>query len=162
MQAVGMVDRVSQEVSIHARLKHPAILELYTCFEDTNYVYLVLELCHNGELQRFLKTQGTKALSEQNGIQISMCNKIYICSYNKSYYTILAAHIIRQVVQGLLYLHSHQILHRDLSLSNLLLTRDMQVVWQKYIYIYILYSKNFVFYVTFTENCRFWISHTIK
>lgn len=40
----------------------------------------------------------------------------------------LAARIIRQVVQGLLYLHSHQILHRDMSLANLLLTRDMQVV----------------------------------
>jgi len=76
MQAVGMVDRVNQEVGIHARLKHPAILELYTCFEDTNYVYLVLELCHNGELQRFLKTQGTKALSEEQSKQISMCNKI--------------------------------------------------------------------------------------
>ncbi|EZA49997.1 Serine/threonine-protein kinase PLK4 [Ooceraea biroi] len=104
MAAAGMADRVSQEVKIHWRLKHPAILELYTCFEDANYVYLVLELCHNGELQRFLKAQGTKVLSEDH-----------------------AAPIIRQVVQGLLYLHSHQILHRDLSLSNLLLTRDMQV-----------------------------------
>ncbi|XP_072745822.1 serine/threonine-protein kinase PLK4-like [Anoplolepis gracilipes] len=104
MQAAGMVGRVRQEVEIHSRLKHPAILELYTCFEDINYVYLILELCHNGELQRFLKAQGTKALPEEN-----------------------AARIMRQVVQGLLYLHSHQILHRDMSLSNLLLTRDMQV-----------------------------------
>ncbi|XP_029160942.1 serine/threonine-protein kinase PLK4 [Nylanderia fulva] len=104
MHAAGMVDRVNQEVGIHSRLKHPAILELYTCFEDANYVYLILELCHNGELQRFLKAQGAKALPEEH-----------------------AARIIRQVVQGLLYLHSHQILHRDMSLSNLLLTKDMQV-----------------------------------
>ncbi|XP_071566402.1 serine/threonine-protein kinase PLK4 [Temnothorax nylanderi] len=104
MQAAGMMDRVRQEVGIHSRLKHPAILEVYTCFENANYVYLVLELCHNGELQRYLKAQGTKTLSEEH-----------------------AAYIIKQVVHGLLYLHSHQILHRDLSLSNLLLTRDMQV-----------------------------------
>lgn len=65
----GMTNRVRQEVQIHSRLKHPAILELYTCFEDANYVYLVLELCHNGELQRFLKTQGAKALSEEQGMQ---------------------------------------------------------------------------------------------
>ncbi|XP_029660086.1 serine/threonine-protein kinase PLK4 [Formica exsecta] len=104
MYNTGMVDRVRQEVGIHSRLKHPAILELYTYFQDTNYVYLILELCHNGELQRFLKAQGTKALPEEH-----------------------AARIIRQVVQGLLYLHSHQILHRDMSLSNLLLTKDMQV-----------------------------------
>ncbi|XP_034196457.2 polo like kinase SAK [Osmia lignaria lignaria] len=104
MQAAGMVGRVRQEVAIHSRLKHPAVLELYTFFEDANYVYLVLELCHNGELQRFLKLQGSRSLPEEQ-----------------------AARIIRQVVQGLLYLHSHQILHRDMSLSNLLLSRDMQV-----------------------------------
>lgn len=104
MQAAGMVGRVRQEVAIHSRLKHPAVLELYTFFEDANYVYLVLELCHNGELQRFLKLQGSRALPEEH-----------------------AGRIIRQVVQGLLYLHSHQILHRDMSLSNLLLSRDMQV-----------------------------------
>lgn len=68
MQAAGMVARVRQEVNIHSRLKHPAILEVYTCFEDANYVYLVLELCHNGELQRFLKTQGSKILSEEHGM----------------------------------------------------------------------------------------------
>lgn len=57
-------------------------------------------------------------------------------NYNKIS-IILAARIIRQVVQGLLYLHSHQILHRDMSLSNLLLTKDMQVVHKKkYIYIF--------------------------
>lgn len=55
MQAAGMVDRVRQEVTIHSRLKHPSILELYTFFEDANYVYLVLELCHNGELQQYIK-----------------------------------------------------------------------------------------------------------
>jgi len=75
MEAAGMVDRVNQEVKIHWRLKHPAILELYTCFEDTNYVYLVLELCHNGELQRFFKAQGTKILSEEHGKKISICKR---------------------------------------------------------------------------------------
>ncbi|KRT81155.1 protein kinase [Oryctes borbonicus] len=34
---------------------------------------------------------------------------------------------MRQVVEGVQYLHSHNILHRDMSLSNLLLTKDMQV-----------------------------------
>ncbi|XP_063987432.1 serine/threonine-protein kinase PLK4 [Diachasmimorpha longicaudata] len=104
MEAAGMLDRVAQEVSIHSRLKHPAILELYTAFEDINYVYMVLELCHNGELQRFLKAEYPHGFPEDQ-----------------------AAQIIKQVVQGLLYLHCHQILHRDMSLSNLLLTRDMQV-----------------------------------
>lgn len=66
MAASGMVARVRQEVSIHSRLKHPSILELYTFFEDSNYVYLVLELAHNGELQRYIKNN-MLSLTEREG-----------------------------------------------------------------------------------------------
>lgn len=68
MHAAGMVARVREEVSIHYRLKHPSILELYTFFEDQNYVYLVLELCHNGELQQYLKKHAE--------VYYYMCSKI--------------------------------------------------------------------------------------
>ena len=61
-----MVARVRNEVEIHSRLKHPAVLELYNYFEDTNYVYLVVELCQNGELNRYLKSTQTR-LSEREG-----------------------------------------------------------------------------------------------
>lgn len=103
MQAYQMTDRVRQEVAIHARLKHPSILELYTFFEDSNYVYLVLELAHNGALHRYL-IDSQKTLNEFE-----------------------AANILSQVVNGLQYLHSNNIMHRDMSMSNLLLTATMQV-----------------------------------
>lgn len=32
-------------------------LKLYNYFEDSNYVYLVVEMCHNGEMSRYLKEQ---------------------------------------------------------------------------------------------------------
>ena len=98
-----MNDRVRQEVGIHARLKHPAIVELITFFEDASYVYLVLELCHNGELARYLKN--TKHSFSEAETRV----------------------IFEQVVSGLMYLHSHAIMHRDLTLANLMLTRDMKV-----------------------------------
>lgn len=103
MKAHGMVARVRKEVEIHSRLKHPSILELYNYFEDNNYVYLVLEICMNGELNRYLKAN-CKVLTEDE-----------------------AQHFMRQIVEGMLYLHSHGILHRDLTLANLLLTRNMNV-----------------------------------
>lgn len=103
MASAGMIGRVRQEVTIHSRLKHPAILELYTFFEDAHYVYLILELAHNGELAKHFKL-GTHGLAEK-----------------------AAADIFRQVVSGVLYLHTHNIIHRDLSLNNLLLTKDLNV-----------------------------------
>ncbi|KAM4708221.1 serine/threonine-protein kinase PLK4 [Discoglossus pictus] len=103
MQKVGMVQRVRNEVEIHCQLKHPSILELYNYFEDNNYVYLILEMCHNGEMNRFLRNR-KKPFSEDE-----------------------ARHFMHQIVTGMLYLHSHGILHRDLTLSNLLLSSDMNI-----------------------------------
>ena len=39
---------------------------------------------------------------------------------------------MHQAVEGLLYLHSHGILHRDLTLANLLLTKNMDAVSLSY------------------------------
>ena len=39
-----------------------------------------------------------------------------------------ARHIMTQVVKGVLYLHSHGIIHRDLTLGNILLTKEMDAV----------------------------------
>lgn len=103
MTASNMVERVRQEVNIHIRLKHPSILQLYTFFEDTNHVYLILELAHNGTLHKFL-AERQKSLNEFE-----------------------SANILSQVVNGLLYLHSNNIMHRDISMSNLLLTASMHV-----------------------------------
>ncbi|XP_069781346.1 serine/threonine-protein kinase PLK4 [Narcine bancroftii] len=103
MHKVGMVQRVRNEVEIHCQLKHPSILELYNYFEDSNYVYLVLEMCHNGEMSRYLKNRKASFSEDE------------------------ARHFMHHIVTGMLYLHSHGILHRDLTLSNLLLTSDMSI-----------------------------------
>lgn len=101
MKTSGMVARVINEVEIHWQLKHPSIVELYNYFEDANYVYLIMEMCHNGEINRYLKKTGRPVGQNE------------------------ARHIMTQVVKGVLYLHSHGIIHRDLSLGNILLTREM-------------------------------------
>ncbi|XP_067948111.1 serine/threonine-protein kinase PLK4-like [Watersipora subatra] len=103
MKSNNLIDRVKKEVEIHSRLKHPAVLELYSFFEDSNYVYLVLEMCHNGELYRHMKDSGQPFSEKQ--VRVFMT----------------------QIVAGMKYLHQHSILHRDLSLTNLLLSRTMTV-----------------------------------
>lgn len=52
-------------------------------------------------------------------------NVLLILCLHESYST--ARHFMHQIVKGMLYLHTHGILHRDLTLSNLLLTNNMNI-----------------------------------
>nr|KAG5706237.1 hypothetical protein BaRGS_019564 [Batillaria attramentaria] len=48
-----------------------AIKMLYNYFEDSNYVYLVLEMCHNGEFQRYLRTE-SRVLTEAEARKVML------------------------------------------------------------------------------------------
>jgi serine/threonine protein kinase len=104
MRAQHLTKRVANEVEIHWQLRHSAILELFNYFEDSDYVYLIMELCENGNLFQHLKEKQGKLLPEAE-----------------------ARNILRQLVNGLIYLHSNGILHRDLKLSNLLLNHKFDL-----------------------------------
>jgi serine/threonine protein kinase len=56
----------------------------------------------------------------------------------------LAQHIVKQIVDGLVYLHNHGIIHRDIKLSNLLLTETSEVV--SWIYIHSVWNN-------YSESC---------
>jgi len=91
----GLIQRVRNEVTIHYQLRHRNVLELLHFFEDTEQVYLVMELAFNGELYRRLKREELSSGEKQK--------------------------IICGIVEGLQYLHANGIIHRDLKLSNILL-----------------------------------------
>lgn len=91
--------RIASEVRLHWGLKHPSVVELYDFFEDERFVYMVLELCGGGDLYRTLRARGRLREKE-------------------------AAGYMGQLLAGLAYLHGRSIMHRDLKLSNLLLSQD--------------------------------------
>ncbi|KAJ3259012.1 hypothetical protein HDU77_002003 [Chytriomyces hyalinus] len=97
----NLTSRVQTELSIHSALSHPSILQLHTFFESQTHVYLVTELCPHGELYRYIQQRKGACLSEAE-----------------------ARTVMDEIVQGVLYLHSQGIIHRDLKLSNVLLTKD--------------------------------------
>ena len=103
-----MAKRVRNEVALHTKLRHPNILNLYHYFEDDERVYLVMELCSRGEIYTLLKNR------RDNGESSGTLNE------NE------ARVILRDVVAGLKFLHFHSIIHRDLKLSNILLSENGQ------------------------------------
>lgn len=65
----GLFDRISQEINIQSELDHPSILKLYTAFDDADCVCIVLELCSNGELLKYVNKNSSKEVfSEHQGI----------------------------------------------------------------------------------------------
>lgn len=75
------------------------IVGLHEVYETQHEVAIVLELASGGELQRIVDVQD--GLSEKE-----------------------AVHVMRQIIQGLVFLHENNIAHLDLKPQNLLLTTD--------------------------------------
>ncbi|KTW29897.1 hypothetical protein T552_01101 [Pneumocystis carinii B80] len=94
--------RIVNEIYIHSSLeKHKNILDFYTSFEDHQYIYIVTQLCSQGSLYSFIQTQPFLPLKEN-----------------------IVKKIMKEIISGLIFLHSHKIIHRDLKLSNILLDKN--------------------------------------
>lgn len=78
------------------------MVEFYNNFEDEQNVYINLEVCENGSLNDLLRTRFRFKTPEVQSFLYGIC-------------------------QGLKYLHSRNIIHRDLKLGNILLNSQMEV-----------------------------------
>ena len=94
--------KLVSEIQIHKVLEHPRIVRCYSHFDDTDNVYILLELCPNQSLNELLRRKKRFAEPE-------------------------AAHYILSLVEGLQYLRKHNVIHRDLKLGNLFLGSQMEL-----------------------------------
>uniref|UniRef100_A0A0K0DYW6 polo kinase n=1 Tax=Strongyloides stercoralis TaxID=6248 RepID=A0A0K0DYW6_STRER len=96
------MNKVIREINIQQNLDHPNIVRLYSHFKDSSNFYLVLELCSNNTLLELQERRKTITIPEAK----------YFC---------------KNIAEGIYYLHSRCIVHRDLKLGNLFLNADMKV-----------------------------------
>lgn len=94
--------KLLSEIKIHRSLNHPNVVHFEHVFEDGENVYILLELCTNQSLNELIKRR--RRLME-----------------------VEAQCYIYQIVQGLKYLHTNKIIHRDLKLGNLFLSDKMEL-----------------------------------
>lgn len=87
------------EVRILKSLNHPFIVKVYNTFHDKNHLYLKMEYAEGGDLMKFLKTESI---------------------YSEKWIIFILA----QVVLSLEYLHSRNIVYRDIKPENILLTSN--------------------------------------
>ncbi|XP_015186872.1 PREDICTED: serine/threonine-protein kinase polo [Polistes dominula] len=95
-------EKMTQEITIHQSLNHRNIVGFYGFFDDAHNIYIILELCRKRSMMELHKRR--KALSE--------CETRYY---------------MKQILEGVHYLHQNRIIHRDLKLGNLFLNDELQV-----------------------------------
>ncbi|XP_016324055.1 calcium/calmodulin-dependent protein kinase type IV-like [Sinocyclocheilus anshuiensis] len=86
---------VRTEIGVLLRLSHPNIIRLKEIFETETEIFLILELVTGGELFDRIVERGY--YSERD-----------------------AAHVIKQILEAVAYLHENGVVHRDLKPENLL------------------------------------------
>jgi calcium/calmodulin-dependent protein kinase I len=96
------LDKLWREINIMRQVKHPNILQLFEVFDSRQYIYIVIEFVSGGEL--------FEQIVDSNGLPENR-----------------AAPIIKQISHAVQYLHSLNIVHRDVKPENILLTDDDKV-----------------------------------
>ena len=95
-------EKMAQEISLHKQLNHKYVVKLFSFFEDSNFVYIILELCRRRSLMELHKRR--KAITEPE-----------------------TRYFMNQILLGVKYLHEQKIIHRDLKLGNIFLNDEMEV-----------------------------------
>jgi len=92
------LELVRTEIEILKICQHPHIIRIYDVFENTEFIYIIMEYCSGGDLFSYLEKRGFR-LPEPK-----------------------AAALIHKLSAAVFYLHSYGITHRDLKPENILMT----------------------------------------
>jgi len=88
------------EIAVHGRIRHPNIVELKEAFHDQDEVFLIMGCCHGGDLFEIIHSH---CLTHKQGLPERT-----------------AAHVVRQLLLALAFLHENGIVHRDVKCENVL------------------------------------------
>lgn len=93
------------------------IVKYIADFEDDNNNYIVMEYCEHGTLRDYIRKKG-KLRNE-----IGMHDIRLTIRFSVSVWLILAASVLSQLVEGVQLIHKLRFMHRDLTASNVLISR---------------------------------------
>ena len=101
-QNLKTADMLNWEIKCLASLKHTNILQLHERLETAEHIVLAVDLMVGGDVLQHMKGRGMLAA------EVALDDEA-------------ARHMFKQVLDGVTYMHQHNVVHRDLKLDNLLL-----------------------------------------
>ena len=94
------------EIKILSNLNHPNLIKCFYSFYNSDNIYIIIDFCEFGDLFSLLQSVKKK--------------KVFV---NED----IIWNIAIQTLIGLNYLHSKKIIHRDIKLLNLFMTKDKKI-----------------------------------
>ncbi len=92
----GQSERLVDEIQILKKLEHPNIMKIFEYFNDSNNIYIVSELCDQGDLLGKMRKLGS--MSE-----------------------VVVKFLMDQILNAISYLHDNRVFHGDIKLENVML-----------------------------------------
>lgn len=137
-KGLHVAEDLTQEIAMHQFLMadenvSPHICRLVDVCDDPNYIYVITEFCRGGDLYKFVMASHPifKITEEEENTNTNNSSETASCIVDDQSEKIawfkIVQQIFKQLVEGVHYLHSKRVCHRDLSLENILLTGDGNV-----------------------------------
>ena len=92
----GQSQKLFDEIQILKKLEHPNIMKIYEYYDDSKNIYIVSELCDQGDLLGKMTKLGS--MSE-----------------------LVVKFLMSQILNALSYLHDNRVFHGDIKLENVML-----------------------------------------
>ena len=97
------IEALQAEIAVCSEINHPCIINTYGIFEDSDHIYIVMDICQGGQLLSYTKKFGLEEMPK------------------------MAPRFLAEVVLSLEHLLSKGYIHRDVKPENILLTQEYHV-----------------------------------
>ena len=99
-----LIEYINNEISILKDVNHPNIIKFIEKHEDSNNIYIVEEF--------------------YNGVDLFQALKRYQNGNDKGFPEEIVQYIMKEIIEGVKYLHNKRIIHRQLSLDNIMINYE--------------------------------------
>jgi serine/threonine protein kinase len=99
-----LIEYINNEISILKDVNHPNIIKFIEKHEDSNNIYIVEEF--------------------DNGVDLFQALKRYQNGNDKGFPEEIVQYIMKEIIEGVKYLHNKRIIHRQISLDNIMINYE--------------------------------------
>uniref|UniRef100_A0A094ZI16 non-specific serine/threonine protein kinase n=1 Tax=Schistosoma haematobium TaxID=6185 RepID=A0A094ZI16_SCHHA len=107
-----------RKVSVLSKMNHPNIVQYCDSFEESGWLYIIMEYCDQGDLYTKINKQNGVLMPES---LVMLFFITFLSLYINQYFNKILDYFV-QICLALKHIHDRMILHRDIKTQNVFLT----------------------------------------